>query len=675
MSKVDLNELLRYIPPAALSYQDWLDVGMALKLEGYPFEAWDSWSRTDPRYNAGEMVGKWTSFRQETDKPVTGATITNLAKQYGWKPKARQEYRALDWDSEISQDAEDVIVDRNYLEGMEIQPPGDDWHPSQDMIRYLSTVFHADDIIGYVNESFEKDGRWVPANKGHAKRTAGEIITLLKKYGDEIGCALGDYNPKGGAWIRINPLDGKGVKNENVADFRYTLIESDTLPLEVQNELLRKMELPIAALVYSGGKSIHAIVHVDARNIEEYRERVDFLYKVCQKNGFVIDSNNRNPSRLSRLPGVYRGDKKQFLIGTNLGKPDYHTWREWFDEVNDDLPPMDYLAAEWDKIPPYPPCLIENVLRQGDKMLIAGPSKAGKSFALIQLCIAIAEGKSWMGFPCAQGKVLYVNLELNRTSCLHRFRDIYERLHLPPEHLDNIVMWNLRGKAIPMDKLAPKLIWRAKKDSYMAIIIDPIYKVITGDENSASDMASFCNQFDKICNELGCSVIYCHHHSKGSQGMKKSMDRASGSGVFARDPDAILDFIELKREAAMGDKRTAWRISGTLREFASFDPVNVYFDWPIHTLDEGELQQAAEEGSFADSYNEGRKKNNEQKKDAAQTRQEEIDEKFDLIADEHGNLPISELASYFGVTEKTIRNDLKKMDGFNLENSIISRKK
>ena len=30
-------------------------------------------------------------------------------------------------------------------------------------------------------------------------------------------------------------------------------------------------------------------------------------------------------------------------------------------------------------------------------MLIAGPSKAGKSFALIQLCIAIAEGKQWLG--------------------------------------------------------------------------------------------------------------------------------------------------------------------------------------------------------------------------------------------------------------------------------------
>ena len=50
-----------------------------------------------------------------------------------------------------------------------------------------------------------------------------------------------------------------------------------------------------------------------------------------------------------------------------------------------------------------------------------------------------------------------------------------------------------------MDKLAPKLIHRAAKKNYIAIVIDPIYKVITGDENSADQMAAFCNQFDKVC--------------------------------------------------------------------------------------------------------------------------------------------------------------------------------
>ena len=58
-------------------------------------------------------------------------------------------------------------------------------------------------------------------------------------------------------------------------------------------------------------------------------------------------------------------------------------------------------------------------------------------------------------------------------------------------------------------------------------------------------MAKFCNQFDLVCRALDCAVIYCHHHSKGAQGGKRSMDRASGSGVFARDPDAMLDMTEL----------------------------------------------------------------------------------------------------------------------------------
>ena len=82
-----------------------------------------------------------------------------------------------------------------------------------------------------------------------------------------------------------------------------------------------------------------------------------------------------------------------------------------------------------------------------------------------------------------------------------------------------------------MDRLTPLLIRRARGREYAAVVIDPIYKLITGDENSAAQMAYFCGQFDRICAELGCSVIYSHHHSKGHQGGKKSMDRASGSGV------------------------------------------------------------------------------------------------------------------------------------------------
>ena len=53
--KYDLMEVLAHIDPTRLSYQGWLNVGMALKEEGYAADTWDAWSRRDPaRYHANE---------------------------------------------------------------------------------------------------------------------------------------------------------------------------------------------------------------------------------------------------------------------------------------------------------------------------------------------------------------------------------------------------------------------------------------------------------------------------------------------------------------------------------------------------------------------------------------------------------------------------------------------
>ena len=682
---LDLLEALEHIDPAGLSYQDWVAVGMGLKEAGYPASAWEDWSRRDgKRYHPGECLRKWESFTGNAE-PVTGGTVVKMAMDMGWRPAPSQPGHELSWDDEINAKDEQVIVNPAWLESKEIQePPDSKWHPARDLIDYLGTLFSPDDYVGYVTETFEaEDGERKPT-RGNYDRTAGQLIEALKKCGDDLGAVLGDYEPGTGAWIRFNPLDGKGVKNDNVTAFRFALIESDSMELGEQNAIIRELELPVACLVYSGGKSLHAIVRIDAASYEEYRTRVDYLYSVCEKNGMKVDKQNRNPSRLSRLPGAVRNGHKQFLVDANIGKASWSEWREWIESVSDDLPDPENMAEAWDNLPQLAPPLIEGVLRKGHKLLLAGPSKAGKSYALIELCCSIAEGRPWLGFSCAKGKVMYVNLELDRASCLHRFRDVYEALGQPPKSLGNIDIWNLRGRSVPMDKLAPKLIRRAKKKDYIAIVIDPIYKVITGDENSANQMADFCNQFDKVCTELGCAVIYCHHHSKGSQGSKRSMDRASGSGVFARDPDALLDLIELPVgddlrkqeinnavgracrlalraagkldevsqddlcsekaalaavEAALGpqgyrdtmaaveaakkaaEARTAWRIDGTLREFPKFPPVNLWFDFPVHRNDEsGVLADIDPEGNVP-AYQRGREVRKKQAEKQRKTKQ------------------------------------------------------
>ena len=652
----DLEQALEYIDPSTLSYQEWLEVGMALHESGLPCGLWDSWSRRDPgRYHEGECARKWEGFGSG-DGRVSSGTVAKMARDRGWAPAAEGPGEALPWGGELDVSG---IVDPAWVEPEELPDgPGD---PVRELSEYLQALFGADEVVGYVCESFERDGRHIPASKGSYTRTCGELLRDLERYGS-IERALGSYDPEAGAWIRFNPLTGQGVRNSDVADFRYALVESDSLPKDRQLALVRALELPCAAVVDSGGKSVHAIVRVDARDYAEYRQRVDQLYEVCRKNGLEPDPQNKNPSRLSRMPGAARGDSRQRLVSGPCGKATWAEWWEWVQETSDDLPDPVSLADAWDDMPELAPPLIEGVLRQGHKMLLAGPSKAGKSFALIELCVAIAEGREWMGRRCARGRVLYVNLELDPASALHRFRDVYEALGWEPENIANIDVWNLRGRSVPMDQLAPSLIRRALRTRPIAVVIDPIYKVITGDENSADQMAAFCNQFDKVAQQVGCAVIYAHHHSKGFQGQKRSMDRASGSGVFARDPDALLDMLPLELTDACRDARssrlrwsaaervlsrvmpdwrervpadeqgsvealltwsrrelpraqadelseavrrashgfsswTAWRIEGTLREFPAFPPINVWFDYPTHLADDtGALSDLSPEG-------------------------------------------------------------------------------
>jgi len=750
--KEEAFKLLELIDPSQLNYEDWLNVGMGLESVGCTATDWENWSARDNRkgsYKVGECTRKWASFRGN-GKGVSISTLAHFAKQQGhsvsfgdggeWIAGGNDD-EDLEIDSVIgggSSKGDHKIVDENWIKESSVPPCPENWRPNDDLINYLLTLFKPDECVSYVMESFIPDGsdKALPT-KGIWSKTRDQIIQELRTNG---GAPLLGYNPKEGAWIRVNPLDGLGIKDDNVTDFRYALIESDDLSIGKQYTIIKELELPVATLVHSGGKSLHALVKIDAPTYEEYRKRVDFLYAVCKKNSFSIDKQNRNPSRLSRMAGIVRNGQPQYLIDTNIGHDSWDSWKDWIEDVNDNLPEMESLSDTWAKPPELSPVLIEGILRQGHKLLLAGPSKAGKSWNLIQLAVALAEGGWWNGWKCEQGKVLYVNLELDRPSCLNRFKIVYDELKIQNPNIQNIDVWNLRGKSAPMDKLAPKLIRRAIKKKYIAIIIDPIYKVITGDENSADQMANFCNQFDKICTELGSAVINCHHHSKGTQGNKKSADRSSGSGVFARDPDALIDllplqinketfnliknkvvcdaitnfmrprfpdwyetlsedeqlvseYMRLSAETEIGEASrelpdiinaaikkaesiSAWRIEGTLREFPSFPPRNMFFDYPTHKTDrQGILTDALAEGEETPYKRATPKERKAQKKEVAEVakidKQEEITRAFELIKTSEEPTTLATIAESIGIAERTVRRNMKDHPTLTIEKSII----
>ena len=710
-----ISEILDHLDPESCDYDEWLAVGMACHDAGESCSLWDAWSRRDPaRYHENECQKKWEGFTNKSRK-VTVGTIVDLAMSRGWKPKSR-ENGVLGWDSEIGPRG---AVDSAWVLPETIPGPTEPWSPGNEIIRYIDLLFHDEEYVGICTETYDFEGVHKPT-QGSYHKTAIELKNALKKYKDDIGAVIGDYREDTGAWVRFNPLDGHGVKDGNVTDFRYALIESDAMDLEKQYALIMELQLPVKVLVFSGGKSLHAIVHVDAMDFDEYRKRVNEMYKICEDSGMILDKSNRNPSRLSRLPGVIRKGKKQYIVASDIGQPSWDAWKEYIDGLHDDLPEITHLDSVIANLPPLAPELIEGILREGHKLLISGASKAGKSFLLIELCVAIADGSTWLGRKCKKGRVMYINLELDPASCLHRFADVIKATATDLSVSKNLDIWNLRGRSEPLDQLAPKLIRRAMKGGYAAIIVDPIYKVITGDENAAEQMAKFCNQFDKIADQLKCAVIYCHHHSKGAQGAKRAADRASGSGVFARDPDAILDMIELtipdgiRSEQIQKNQKivlcealdsarpgwreemgeyidsslmvklkakellnpdvfsfvdarcntierewnacTGWRIESTLREFEPVRPILCMYKYPRHVLDENNVLK----GLSAEGEKKSIKAARAEKQEAADGNS--IQEAFETalsMVNMGEPATVADVAKYMNRSERNIRRYLE----------------
>ncbi len=205
-----------------------------------------------------------------------------------------------------------------------------EWNQADDMLRFLNALFGDDECVGTCTEFYDKDGRRVPT-RGLFQRTAGQIKKVLGRT-NNVSSAVGRYRIRDGAFVRINPLDGKGVSDANVTAFRYALIECDTMSLEEQYAFIRALNLPTSAIVTSGGKSVHAVVKIDAKDLDEYKERVALLHAECKAAGFDVDASTKNPSRFMRLPGIRRGKKRQALVSVDEGADSWDDWRAWCDE-------------------------------------------------------------------------------------------------------------------------------------------------------------------------------------------------------------------------------------------------------------------------------------------------------------------------------------------------------
>ena len=264
-----------------------------------------------------------------------------------------------------------------------------------------------------------------------------------------------------------------------------------------------------------------------------------------------------------------RGPRGHLIGATDGGNGEYG---DFFDGKKKlpELDSADQFCIEPDDTPPE---IIEGILHQGSKGELGGGSKTFKTWTLLQMGACVAHGIPWLGHNTHCGKVLFINFELPRWSIRYRVKQMCEALEA--SYPSNLKLLNLRGYATDAHTILPRIAKEIRKHGFALVIIDPLYKIL-GDreENATKDMADLMLAIERLAVFLSAAVLFGAHFSKGNQSLKEAMDRISGSGVLARDPDTIITMTQ-------HEENNAYTVDMILRNFPPQDPFVIRREHPL----------------------------------------------------------------------------------------------
>lgn len=488
-------------------------------------EALDRWHnpQCDPPWSNKELSHKV----DEAMKACAGL----IGSEDNERPKGRPYIlKPLDKDESWNQTgsaAPDLGIRFVYQGSMKQPMP----EPMEDAARKLiRAAFRENEGIRIVHAHFDDEGKERPSAGISLTREAW--LTRIDATNGHINDGMGLFSAEGnpGVYVSINPIEPGATLDKNITQFRHTLLEFDDIDREKQWEILVESNLPITAVIDSGRRSLHAWVRVDAKDKAEFDQRVAAIYSYVAD--YNPDPNNKNPGRLSRLPGCIRMGSRQTLLALNIGVGTFAEWlgERAMDGVGQPLSIDELLAFDPDN---DPNTVIGNrFLCRGGSLLIAAASGVGKSTIATQAAVTWGLGQPLFGIrPVRALKSLIIQAENDLGDIAQQFQGALEGMNIDPaEHVEqieairnNIVyVRDTIHTAEAFCSTVAKLIDRHKPD---LVWIDPLLSFLGGDVSSQEVCSRFLrNGLNPIAESTGVVFVIIHHTAKPPKEKAKSIE-------------------------------------------------------------------------------------------------------------------------------------------------------
>jgi len=194
--------------------------------------------------------------------------------------------------------------------------------------------------------------------------------------------------------------------------------------------------------------------------------------------------------------------------------------------------------------PNHPRALVSSgLLYEQTKMIVYGRYKSFKSMLGLDLAFSLACGEDWLGFPTSNPgvSVFYLQLEISYQLFRARLSKTWDHRRMHMTIAKPLNFWTQHWLKLDQPAGINLLDAYLKKYQPDVLIIDPLYKVVSGNLLTVLDMQKVVDALDTLIGRHGISVIVISHTRKGIMDMGEwGSDDLIGSFIFSAWADTVL---------------------------------------------------------------------------------------------------------------------------------------